>query len=53
MRTDPGEKPYPCAQCKNIFTCDEHLEQHLGNHAGEKLFACIQCIMKLFYTPTH
>ena len=54
-------KAYPCAQCKNIFTCDEHLKQPLGSHAGEIFFACIQCtkkrhnstsIMKLFYTAS-
>ena len=34
MKTDPGEKPYPCAQCKKIFTSNGHLKQHLSNHAS-------------------
>ena len=34
MKTDPGEKPYPCAQCKKIFTSNGHLKQHLSNHSS-------------------
>ena len=38
MKTDPGEKPYPCAQCKKIFTSNGHLKQHLSNHTRAKTF---------------
>ena len=40
MRTDTGDKPYPCIQCENTFGQINGLIRPQKTHIGENPYQC-------------